>query len=500
MKKRSMVYQLTTCALMAALMCVLGPMSIQIGPIPVSFTNLVIYLAVYLLGMKGATISYLVYLLLGAVGMPVFSGFAGGPGKLAGPTGGYLIGFIFMALICGFVMEKSHANAVVTILGMIAATLVDYVFGTIWFVLQINEIALIAASKNVSSEAVTQSGDASDKAYLTRTEALDVVYGHAGVTAEEVIRVDVEFDSEHGVMIYEVEFETAGREGEYEIDASTGEILKSELKDRSSAGKDASYVGEAAAREVALAHAGVAAEDVLEIEVELDSDDHGMIYEVQFRTGVREYEYKIDAVTGAVLTCETKDRKNASGESSQPGTSTGDSGSAGESGTSGGDAGESGTSASSSYIGESAAKKAALSHAGVAESSTSYVKCYLEYENGTPACYCVEFKVDKTEYEYEIDLYSGAVLDYDVESHDTPGGETGKSASSESASYIGESAALSAALQHAGVAESSLTKQRVELDRDGSTMVYEVEFETQSVEYEYKIDAVSGEVLKAQQH
>ena len=136
MKKRSMVYQLTTCALMAALMCVLGPMSIQIGPIPVSFTNLVIYLAVYLLGMKGATISYLVYLLLGAVGMPVFSGFAGGLGKLAGPTGGYLIGFIVMALISGFVMEKSHANAVITILGMIAATLVDYVFGTIWFVLQ----------------------------------------------------------------------------------------------------------------------------------------------------------------------------------------------------------------------------------------------------------------------------------------------------------------------------------------------------------------------------
>ena len=165
----------------------------------------------------------------------------------------------------------------------------------------INEIALIAASQNVSSEAVTQTGDASDKAYLTRTEALDVVYGHAGVTAEEVIRVDVEFDSEHGVMIYEVEFETAGREGEYEIDASTGEILKSELKDRSSAGKDASYVGEAAAREAALAHAGVAAAEVLEIEVELDRDGSTMVYEVEFETQNAEYEYKIDAVSGAVL-------------------------------------------------------------------------------------------------------------------------------------------------------------------------------------------------------
>lgn len=136
MKKRFTIYQLATCALMAALMCVLGPMSIPIGPIPVSLTNFVIYLAVYLLGMKGATASYLIYLLIGAAGMGVFSGYEGGIGKLAGPTGGYLIGFILMALICGFVMEKSHSNAVITIIGMIVATLVAYLFGTIWFVLQ----------------------------------------------------------------------------------------------------------------------------------------------------------------------------------------------------------------------------------------------------------------------------------------------------------------------------------------------------------------------------
>ena len=136
MKKRSSIYQLTTCALMVALMCVLGPMSIPIGPVPVSFTNLVIYLTVYLLGAKGATIGYLVYLLLGAAGLPVFSGYAGGLSKLAGPTGGYLIGFIFMALICGIVMEKSHIHTVITIIGMIAATLIAYLFGTVWFVLQ----------------------------------------------------------------------------------------------------------------------------------------------------------------------------------------------------------------------------------------------------------------------------------------------------------------------------------------------------------------------------
>ena len=125
MKKQKM-YQLTTCALMAALMCILGPMSIPIGPIPVSFTNFVIFLSVYLLGVKGATISYLVYLLLGAVGLPVFSGYQGGLAKLAGPTGGYLVGFILTALISGVVLERFHAHAVATILGMMVSMVAAY--------------------------------------------------------------------------------------------------------------------------------------------------------------------------------------------------------------------------------------------------------------------------------------------------------------------------------------------------------------------------------------
>lgn len=136
MKKRFTIYQLASCALMTALMCVLGPISFPIGPIPVSLTNFVIYLSVFILGTKGATVSTLVYLLLGAAGLGVFSGYAGGIGKIAGPTGGYLIGFVFMVIICGIVMEKSHSNTVITIIGMIVGTLVCYAFGTAWFVIQ----------------------------------------------------------------------------------------------------------------------------------------------------------------------------------------------------------------------------------------------------------------------------------------------------------------------------------------------------------------------------
>lgn len=125
---------ITTCALFAALMCICGPLSVPIGPVPVSLTNLVICLAVMILGSRSALISYAVYLLLGLVGLPVFSGFQGGIGKLAGPTGGYLIGFLFLIPISGIIMEKSRRKPTVTILGMILGAAVTYTFGTIWFI------------------------------------------------------------------------------------------------------------------------------------------------------------------------------------------------------------------------------------------------------------------------------------------------------------------------------------------------------------------------------
>ena len=134
--KKSTVFNMTSCALMAALMCVLCPVSVPIGPIPISLSILVILLTVYVLGTWRALVSYTVYLLLGAVGMPVFSGFQGGLAKLAGPTGGYLAGFWLMILVAGIIMEKGKRNLLVTILGMLVGVAIDYAVGTAWFVFQ----------------------------------------------------------------------------------------------------------------------------------------------------------------------------------------------------------------------------------------------------------------------------------------------------------------------------------------------------------------------------
>lgn len=126
-------------ALFAAITCVLAPLAVPIGPVPISLTNLVIYISLYVLGWKRGTITYIVYLLIGLVGLPVFSGFEGGIGKFAGPTGGYLVGFILMSVICGIFIERWHevspVHVTLNMLGMILGTMAAYAFGTAWFCL-----------------------------------------------------------------------------------------------------------------------------------------------------------------------------------------------------------------------------------------------------------------------------------------------------------------------------------------------------------------------------
>ena len=126
--------QMVLIALMTAVTCVLGPRSIPLpfSPVPISLTNFAIFLAIFVLGMKNGTISFIIYLLLGAVGVPVFSSFRGGLQVLAGPTGGYLIGFIFLALIMGFALDHFDRKLVPTIIGMIIGMVVCYAFGTVW--------------------------------------------------------------------------------------------------------------------------------------------------------------------------------------------------------------------------------------------------------------------------------------------------------------------------------------------------------------------------------
>ncbi len=119
-------------SLMAALAAVGAYIYIPIGPVPVVLTTLFVLLAGLLLGSRWGMASVLLYLLIGAMGFPVFSGGRGGIAHFLGPTGGYLLGYAFASLITGFISEHARGFLVLEILAAVLGTLVIYAFGVPW--------------------------------------------------------------------------------------------------------------------------------------------------------------------------------------------------------------------------------------------------------------------------------------------------------------------------------------------------------------------------------
>lgn len=127
--------ELAIAAVLTAITCVLAPVSIPIGPVPISLGVFCIFLVGAMLPPHLAVASTLVYILLGAVGVPVFSGFEGGFQKLIGPTGGFIVAYPFMALIIALsIVIFKRRNILSIVVGMIIALIVCYALGTVWFV------------------------------------------------------------------------------------------------------------------------------------------------------------------------------------------------------------------------------------------------------------------------------------------------------------------------------------------------------------------------------
>ncbi len=131
---------LTKTALMTAVLCVISPFTIPLpfSPIPLSLATFGLYLSCFVLGMKAGAVSCLLYILIGMAGVPVFSSFGSGPGKVVGPTGGYLIGYLFLALIGGFFAEHFRERPILQLAGLVLGTAVCYTFGTVWLAVQMH--------------------------------------------------------------------------------------------------------------------------------------------------------------------------------------------------------------------------------------------------------------------------------------------------------------------------------------------------------------------------
>ncbi len=134
MSKTFSVQKMAIIALMTAVLCILAPISIPvfISPVPVSLGVLAVYLTAYVLSPVDATISVIIFILLGTFGLPVFSGYSGGLSKLVGPTGGYIIGFLFTVYISSLFIHMKK-GIIFDVIGMITGLAICYILGTIWF-------------------------------------------------------------------------------------------------------------------------------------------------------------------------------------------------------------------------------------------------------------------------------------------------------------------------------------------------------------------------------
>ncbi len=135
--KNTKTISITMTALMTAILCILAPFSIPLSTVPISLGTFAVYLCAAILGPQKGIISVLIYLMLGLVGIPVFAEGMAGFGVLAGPTGGYLIGYLVIAFFTGFFTKKWGKNPVIVFSGMAIGTIGCYLIGTIWLGLQL---------------------------------------------------------------------------------------------------------------------------------------------------------------------------------------------------------------------------------------------------------------------------------------------------------------------------------------------------------------------------
>lgn len=332
----------------------------------------------------------------------------------------------------------------------------------------------------------------------------------------------VEPELDDDVPHYEVEIYTYYEKYEYEVDAYTGAILSGapDIPERPDSdwppSTEPNPISDQQARNIALEHMAkqypeLVGQSVSSLAVWTEREDGRIRYQVEFWCGGYQFEYEISE-SGQVLEWEAEHGEGPPTRPQTPSPSQSPAPAPSPSSAPTPDPSQSVAPLQSippipsippvqpadpgytACIGDEAARTAAYAHAGCTAGDVTYAACKLDYDDG---CYEVEFICGGYRYEYDIDCYTGRVLKHSCESCGNGGSHHSDSHhSGASASYIGQSAALSAAYGHAGVSASDAFEVKAELDWDDGRMIYEVEFRVGRTEYEFEIDASTGAVLK----
>ena len=233
------------------------------------------------------------------------------------------------------------------------------------------------------------------------------------------------------------------------------------------ASTSAALIGMGKGADIALSDAGLKENQVNDLTAKYRTENGLSFYTVTFTSGSYTYEYRLNAVDGSILQAD----RNAVTQETETGTTTGS------------------QTTTTKKITKAKAKSIALKHAGVSASKATFVKAKLGYEDGRRV-YEIEFYSGNTEYDYEILASNGKIISYDkdIENYKIPRKNTSSS------TYIGKAKAKSIALKDAGVSASSATFTKTKLDYEDGIRVYEIEFYTNSAEYEYEINAKTGKI------
>lgn len=297
--------------------------------------------------------------------------------------------------------------------------------------------------------------------YIGADEARNIALKSAGVSEGDVIGFDVDLEKEAGQTFYDVSFDAKGYEYDYEIDAGTGDILRSfrELDDDTRL-PTPTVSDDTAASPLPQENTEAVTEPQPETEPQTDTQPE-----------TAEPEPQAEAMPENSVTAASD---NAPAPASAPAAPV----------------------QSSGYIGRDAAADIALKHAGYTAEEVYSLESELDTERGV-VVYDVGFDVEGYDYDYEIDAVSGDILRSDKE-RDNDAPKTKRTEDTSLTSSITAETAKQTALNHAGIAEADAKKMETGLDYDHGKAVYEVSFESGGYEYEYEIDAATGEILRSE--
>ena len=257
-------------------------------------------------------------------------------------------------------------------------------------------------------------------------------------------------------------------------------------------------ITKAEAKIAALKDAGLSEAEASALRARLEFDDGRFQYEVDFYSNGTEYEYLIQAKNGEIIARDIEGDRNRNNDMQD----TGNQFAADENSSvqprkdvENQPAANGNSTAQSQEDSLDTAKAAALKDAGLSESDVTFKKTELDHSHGTQV-YDIEFYTSDTKYDYEIDASNGTVLEKNIEQFQSRTNPTDSTINNSSNDYIGVDRAKEIALNHAQMNESDVQFAKAKLENDDGGVEYEIEFYSGRTEYDYTIDAVSGNIIE----